>query len=35
MIDYHALRARRFPEIAASYSARDIVVLSHGRATLG
>ena len=30
MIDYHALKARRFPEIAASYSARDTMLYALG-----
>ena len=30
MIDYHALKARRFPELAASYSARDTMLYALG-----
>jgi len=30
MIDYHALKARRFPEITASYSARDTMLYALG-----
>jgi len=30
MIDYHALKARRFPELAASYGARDTMLYALG-----